>query len=46
MEKRTKMEHQIAEEQLYAKLWDLDLKKKEQRESNERVEKQKAVHER
>ena len=29
MEKRQKMEQQIAEEQLYAKLWELDLKKKE-----------------
>jgi hypothetical protein len=33
MEKRTKMEQKIEEERLYAKLWELDLKKKEAREA-------------
>lgn len=46
MEKRQKMEQQIAEEQLYAKLWELDLKKKEQREMQEKLEKAKTVQER
>lgn len=46
MEKRQKMEQQIAEEQLYAKLWELDLKKKEQREAVEKIEKEKNVQER
>ena len=43
MEKRTKIEQKIAEEQLYAKLWELDLKKKEEREANERLEKAKSI---
>lgn len=46
MEKRAKLDKQIQEEQLYAKLWQLDLKKKEQREEQERIEKAKNIQER
>ena len=46
MEKRQKMDQQIQEELLYAKLWELDLKKKEQREAQEKIEKAKAIQER
>jgi hypothetical protein len=46
LEKRQKTDQQIQEEQLYAKLWQLDLKKKEEREAIELVERKKAVNER
>lgn len=39
MDKRQKMEEQIVEEQVYAKLWMLDGEKKLAREKREAVEK-------
>lgn len=39
MDKRTKEESQIMEEQIYAQLWALDLKKKEERERIEAIQK-------
>jgi hypothetical protein len=38
MDKRSKLENQIVEEQVYAKLWMLDADKKAQREQREAVQ--------
>lgn len=43
LEKRTQAERQIMEEQIYAQLWALDLKKKEERDRIEAMEKKKLV---
>ena len=43
MDKKAKLEQQILEEQVYAKLWMLDHDKKIQRERNEASTKQKKV---
>ena len=45
MDKRAKLENQIVEEQVYAKLWMLDADKKAQREAREAVEKKTKVQE-
>lgn len=43
IDKRRKIEAQMAEEQVYAQLWQLDAQKKLERELNEAKEKQKAI---
>lgn len=44
MDKKAKLEHQIVEEQVYAKLWMLDGEKKAERERQEAIlKKQKAA---
>jgi hypothetical protein len=43
MDKKQKLEEQIIEEQVYAKLWMLDADKKAQREQNEAVVKRTKV---
>jgi hypothetical protein len=43
MDKKQKLEEQIIEEQVYAKLWMLDADKKAQREQNEAVMKRTKV---
>lgn len=45
MDKRAKLEQQIVEEQVYAKLWMLDHDKKVQREKTEAATKKKKVAE-
>lgn len=45
MEKQKKTQQQIQEEYIYAQLWQLDLKKKEERERWEAEEKKKLVGE-
>ena len=45
MDKKAKLEQQIVEEQVYAKLWMLDHDKKVQREKTEAAEKKKKVAE-
>ena len=45
MDKRAKLEQQIQEEQVYAKLWMLDAEKKAERERTEAVEKKQRVQE-
>ena len=45
MDKRAKLEHGIAEEQVYAKLWMLDGEKKAERERDEAVVKAKRIGE-
>lgn len=45
MDKKKKMENDIMEEQVYAQLWAIDLKKKEGRERLEAEEKKKLVGE-
>jgi hypothetical protein len=44
-EKRKKMEQDIFEEMLFAKLWDIDMKKKIERENKEKSEKEERVKE-
>lgn len=46
MEKQRQTQQQIEEERLMAKLWELDMKKKEAREKIEAEEKRKAIAER
>jgi hypothetical protein len=43
MDKQRRTQQQIMEEQIYAKLWELDLKKKAEREKIEAEEKKKLV---
>lgn len=43
MDKKRLVEQKIMEEQVYAKLWDLDLRAKEERERKEAEEKKKRV---
>ena len=45
MDKKAKLEQQIVEEQVYAKLWMLDQQKKVEREKREAIEKKKKVAE-
>lgn len=45
MDKKTKLEEKIVEEQVYAKLWMLDAEKKAQREQEEAVVKRKKIAE-
>ena len=45
MDKKAKLEQQIVEEQVYAKLWMLDQQKKVEREKREAVEKKKKIAE-
>lgn len=45
MDKKAKLEQQIVEEQVYAKLWMLDQQKKVEREKKEAIEKRKKVSE-
>jgi len=45
MDKRSKLEQQILEEQVYAKLWMLDADKKLEREKKEIVQKKEKVKE-
>ena len=45
MDKKAKLEQQIVEEQVYAKLWMMDHDKKVQREKSEAAEKKKKVAE-
>ena len=45
MDKRAKLEQDIQEEQVYAKLWMLDAEKKAERERTEAVEKKQRVSE-
>ena len=45
MDKKAKLEQQIVEEQVYAKLWMLDHDKKVDREKNEAVAKKKKIAE-
>ena len=45
LDKRSKLEMSIAEEQVYAKLWMLDAEKKAERERTEAAEKAKRVNE-
>jgi len=45
MDKKAKLEQQILEEQVYAKLWMLDHQKKVQREQEEASDKKKKVQE-
>jgi len=44
MDKKSKIEQSIVEEQVYAKLWMLDAEKKAQREQREAIDKRKKVH--
>jgi len=44
-EKKKKRDQEIFEEMLFAKLWDIDMKKKEAREKREAIEKQLRVKE-
>jgi hypothetical protein len=43
MDKRAKLENQIVEEQVYAKLWMMDAEKKAQREQKEAIQKRQKV---
>lgn len=45
MDKKAKLEQQIVEEQVYAKLWMLDQQKKVEREKREAEEKRKKINE-
>ena len=45
MDKKAKLEQQIVEEQVYAKLWMLDHDKKVDREKNEAIAKKKKIAE-
>ncbi len=45
MDKKQKMQDQIVEEQVYAKLWMLDAEKKAQREQREAIENKRKVQE-
>jgi hypothetical protein len=45
MDKKAKLEQQIVEEQVYAKLWMLDQQKKVEREKREAIEKRKKISE-
>ena len=45
MDKKAKLEQQIVEEQVYAKLWMLDQQKKVEREKREAEEKKKKINE-
>lgn len=45
MDKKSKLEQSIIEEQVYAKLWMLDAEKKAKREQEEQMLKKRKVHE-
>jgi hypothetical protein len=45
MDKKSKLEQSIIEEQVYAKLWMLDAEKKAKREQEEQMVKKRKVHE-
>lgn len=45
MDKKSKIEQSIIEEQVYAKLWMLDAEKKAKREQEEQLVKKRTVHE-
>lgn len=45
MDKKSKIEQSIIEEQVYAKLWMLDAEKKAKREQEEQLVKKRKVHE-
>lgn len=45
MDKKQRLQDQIVEEQVYAKLWMLDAEKKAQREEQESIEKKRKIKE-
>jgi len=45
MDKKSKLEQSIIEEQVYAKLWMLDAEKKAKREQEEQMVKKRKIHE-